>query len=628
MYNKVLIDGLTALPHKLVRAILVVSDFSMVVLSALLAIGMIIGFENFGGSAHLWQFLCLIGAISLITIFVFRIQLIKLSVFSSRDVLKIGQAAGVLTIVHLFGALMLDVPRAIALTLVFGSLAFTSMVASRAIATVALGALRDRIRARRPVAIFGAGGTGIQLASALRTSPDVRPVMFFDDNPLLHGMDIGGIPVAPPRELVIEAARRGLEQLIIALPESAQERRDGLVEICERINMEVQVLPPFAELLAGKSNTPELKTVDPHDILGRAKVDLDTPEIAKSYAGRVVMVTGAGGSIGSELCRQILTCRPAKIVLFDVAEYNLYKIEHELNPLADERKVALSAHLGSVSDATRVKKVIGDENVEIILHAAAYKHVPLIETNEIEGARNNVMGTKIIADAAVAAGVERFILVSTDKAVRPTNIMGATKRMAELIIQDLQTRTQATKFAMVRFGNVLGSSGSVMPLFQKQLEAGGPLTVTHPDVCRYFMTVNEAARLVLLSGAYATGGDVFVLDMGKPQRIIDIAYKLIKLSGRTVKNPATGEGDIEVKVIGLRPGEKLYEELLIDQKNVVPTPHPKILRAEEDYLSQIEVAAFLREVQQAIDSSNATQLRKVVAARIDGYKTQQLPVNA
>jgi len=310
------------------------------------------------------------------------------------------------------------------------------------------------------------------------------------------------------------------------------------------------------------------------------------------------------------------------LVLFDQNEQSLFSAAQDVRGLADALGIPVIARLGSVTNKARVSGVIAEEGVEIILHAAAYKHVPLVEENELEGARNNVLGTQVVAEAAAAGGIERFILVSTDKAVRPTNIMGATKRMAELVVQDMQTRNTTTRFAMVRFGNVLGSSGSVLPLFQKQIAAGGPVTVTHAEVTRFFMTIPEASRLVLLAGAYAKGGDVFVLDMGEPQKIIDIAHRMVKLSGRTVKDPETGEGDIEIKVTGLRPGEKLYEELLIDDDSLIPTPHEKILRAQEAMLSQIEVISMLKELQASIDAADKIRLRRLVAARVDGYHVQ------
>ncbi len=377
------------------------------------------------------------------------------------------------------------------------------------------------------------------------------------------------------------------------------------------------MLPSYVDLISGRSA--EMKTVSPDALLGCDKVALDVPDIAKAYAGRVVMVTGAGGSIGAELCRQILDCGPARIVLFEQSEFALYNIDLELCAKAEATRIGVVARLGSVTNPLRVAAVMREEAVEIVLHAAAYKHVPLVEKNELEGARNNVLGTQIVAAAAQAAGVERFILVSTDKAVRPTNIMGATKRMAEMVVQDLALRSNGTRYSMVRFGNVLGSSGSVLPLFQDQIRMGGPVTVTHPEVTRYFMTIPEAARLVLLAGAYSTGGDLFVLDMGQPVRILDIARRMIELSGGRVRDESNPDG-IEIQITGLRPGEKLYEELLIDPANMIVTPHAKILRASEAGLSQIEVAGMLREIRSAIDDSDAARLRHGIEGFVSGYQ--------
>jgi FlaA1/EpsC-like NDP-sugar epimerase len=347
-------------------------------------------------------------------------------------------------------------------------------------------------------------------------------------------------------------------------------------------------------------------------------VDLAIPEIARAYAGRSVMVTGAGGSIGSELCRQLTDCSPRRIVLFEHSEHALYQIERELRAVLSDTKIEILACLGSVTDDQRVRQIIASKEIDIILHAAAYKHVPLVEYNEPVGARNNVLGTLTVAKAACDAGIERFILVSTDKAVRPTNIMGATKRLAELVVQDLQKQTERTRLSMVRFGNVLGSSGSIYPLFQEQLAAGGPLTVTHPEVTRYFMTIPEASRLVLLAGAYSEGGDVFVLDMGKPMKIMDVARRMIELSGARVKEEGEHTG-IGISIIGLRPGEKLYEELLIDGDRLCVTPHEKILRAVEVGLSEIEMAGMLSKLNKAIDEYDSGAVRDVVRQYVNGY---------
>lgn len=618
-----LIQGLTTLPRDIVRRILVVSDTLLILVAVLLAFGLQGELSTLLTPSFAIMFLPAMALLGVALVMSLRLHRIKLVMFNSKDVSKIALAAFCLSLLFVVSLVWLGVPEVLAKSLIFGGAFFCGSVCVRAGAIAALSYLRDRASVRQPVAIFGAGGSGIQLASALRQSQVMRPVFFFDDNLHLQGMAVGGIPVFDTKRMKANLAYHKVETVLIALPESARERRTAIIEQLERIGVKVRVLPPFVDMLVGRGNETLFRTVGPDEILGRDAVDLETPEIAKTYAGRVVMVTGAGGSIGSELCRQILNCRPAKIVLFDQSEFNLYQIDFELRELAGQRKVAISTCLGSVTDPVRVRHVLAEENVEIVFHAAAYKHVPIVEENELEGAKNNVMGTKIVAEAAAEAKIERFIFVSTDKAVRPTNIMGATKRMAELVVQDLQTRAPDTKFSMVRFGNVLGSSGSVLPLFQTQIEAGGPVTVTHQEVSRFFMTISEAARLVLLAGAYAEGGDVFVLDMGKPQRIMDIARRMIELSGRVVKEGDSEIGDIEIVVTGLRPGEKLYEELLLDHGNLCATPHPKIMRAEEAMLGPLEVSGMLRELNVAVKTANAAHMRKVVRERVDGYHEPQ-----
>lgn len=611
MYRKVLIVGLTSLPRNVIRAVILMSDFLVLTLSLLLSLQLLPGMEVAGGNVTL---LWLCGALmtgGLLLNVIFRLDRIKLVMLNSRDLMTIFRFSLGIALVLWAASVALGVPHFGAVVLTFGIFAFAGLVVSRAIAVSILSGLREHLHRRTSVAIFGAGAAGVQLASAMGQSPDRRVVAFFDDNPAMQGMDIGGIPVLPSGNLVQDVFRNAISEVMIALPDSARKRRDTIVDLCERVDIPVQILPSFIDLLVERGNA-RLRTVDPDEVLGRGKVDLDTPEMVKSYAGRVIMVTGAGGSIGSELCRQLLNCQPNKIVLFEQNEYNLYALDLELRSRALARDIEILPCLGTVTDAGRLRHVMRQHGVEIVLHAAAYKHVPLVENNEIEGTRNNVMGTKILADMAVEEGVERFILVSTDKAVRPSSVMGATKRISELIVQDIQSRTPRTKFSMVRFGNVLGSSGSVLPLFQAQIESGGPVTVTHPEMRRYFMTIAEASRLVLLAGAYAEGGDVFVLDMGKPQKIMDLARKLIQLSGRSVKDPLTGQGDIEIRIIGLRPGEKLYEELFVDLDDLRKTPHPKILRAEEHCLSQIEVAGLLREIQAAIEAANCDKLRGIV----------------
>lgn len=572
--------------------------------------------------AQSWMlFPFLMGAGSVLILF-FRLPQIKLTALESRAILRIATVAGCLSCIAIVGsyAMQMSSPRSV--PLIFGSLFFLISTGGRVALLHVLTLMASRSRGNEPVAIYGAGAAGIQLASALRQSVEKSPIFFVDDNTNLHGLMIAGLPVLSPKKLKENLEKHGISRVLLAMPSIPAVRRNALIASLSKQGIEVQVLPSYVDLMSGKGLINQLETVSPDRLLGRDKVDLNIPEMAKAYAGRVVMVTGAGGSIGSELCRQLVECRPARIVLFEQGEFALYSIDRELRPIAEACGIPLITRLGSVTNQARVSGVVTEEKVDIILHAAAYKHVPLVEENELEGARNNVLGTQVVADVAEAARIERFILVSTDKAVRPTNIMGATKRMAELVVQDRQTRSLNTKFAMVRFGNVLGSSGSVLPLFQKQIEQGGPVTVTHPEVTRFFMTIPEAARLVLLAGAYAQGGDVFVLDMGQPQKIIDIAKKMIRLSGREVLDPETGEGDIAIEITGLRPGEKLYEELLIDDESLCKTPHPKILRAEEAMLSQIEVASMLKELQTSISEASTPKLRKLVQARVEGYHQQ------
>lgn len=553
-------------------------------------------------------------------VYAFRLQQIKLHTFENRATLQIGMTALSLVILAISCSYMLGLAAPRSVPLIFGTLFFLASVCMRVVGLHTLTYLFDRFgEARVPVIIFGAGSGGIQMAAALRQAREANPVLFVDENPALHGLMIAGMPVHAPQNLAELIARHSVERVLIAIPSATPERQKELVCALGDLAVDVQILPSYIDMMRGNVPGDPLRPVSPDELLGRDKVTLDTPEIARAYAGRVVMVTGAGGSIGSELCRQLIDCQPSRIVLFEQSEFALYQIDADLRKRVKGTSISVVTRLGSVTNRPRIASVISDESVDIILHAAAYKHVPLVEDNELEGARNNVIGTQVVADCAQAAKIERMILISTDKAVRPTNIMGATKRMAELVVQDTQTRAESTKFAMVRFGNVLGSSGSVLPLFQKQIAAGGPVTITHPNVTRFFMTIPEAARLVLLAGAYATGGDLFVLDMGQPQKILDIAHKMIKLSGRRVKDPATGEGDIAIEVTGLRPGEKLYEELLIDDGNRVGTPHAKILRAQEDMLSQLEVAGMIRELQNSVNEGDAARFRALVQKRVDGY---------
>lgn len=548
-----------------------------------------------------------------------RLPHYKLSAFDNSAILRVAYAAGGVGVTASLFSYMLGLNGARSVPIIAGVTFFILVILSRILAQKVTRYFVMRHTKRVPVAIYGSGLPAVQLATALRQDGEVKPVVFIDHNPALRGVLIAGMEVHLPIDLGKLVMRHGIERLLIAVPDLPGTTQQAIAHSIRGLGIDVQVLPSYAELLAGKDISKDLRPVAPDALLGRSMIDLDGPEIAKAYAGRAVMVTGAGGSIGTELCRQLMQCRPREIVLFEQSEFALYQIQQELAPVAELAGIKITARLGSVTNASRVRSVLEQEGVEIVLHAAAYKHVPLVEENEVEGARNNVLGTRVVAEACEALRIERFILVSTDKAVRPTNIMGATKRMAELVIQDLQTRSKGTRFSIVRFGNVLGSSGSVLPLFQKQIEAGGPVTVTHKDIERYFMTIPEASRLVLVAGAFSKGGDVFVLNMGKPMRIIDIARRIIELSGNTVRENGSNAG-IEIKVIGLRPAEKMFEELFLNDANLVPTPHPKIRLAHEDKLSQIEVSGMLKELGEAIEQADPAKVRKTISGRLSEFQ--------
>lgn len=488
---------------------------------------------------------------------------------------------------------------------VVGTLAFT-MILFLASMMMRLGMLKLflwSLRFRKPqvrVLIYGAGTTGLQLISALKSHDTIQVVAFIDDDPGLQRERLAGLRIHPSHQVEEIVRNHEISRVILAMPSLPAPQLARIGRQLQALGLEVQTLPSFGQLLGTEELVDTLTSLSPGYFLGRDRLDTALPDGSASYSGRVVMVSGAGGSIGAELCRQLLQSRPRRLVLFEVSEPALYAIDHELRELSDFSAVDLVPVLGSVADARAVRKALEDHKVDVVLHAAAYKHVPLVELNPLAGLTNNVLGTKTLADACVRAGVERFILVSTDKAVRPTNVMGASKRLAELVVQDLARRSTATRFAIVRFGNVLGSSGSVIPLFKEQIARGGPITLTHNDVTRFFMTINEAARLVLLAGSFRDEGgaaraDVYVLDMGKPVRIRHLAEQLIHAAGYTVRDDRNPKGDIEIKVIGLRPGEKLHEELLLDP-GMARTPHPKILRAAEEGAGGVSMPVALQEL--------------------------------
>lgn len=476
---------------------------------------------------------------------------------------------------------------------------------------------------REAVIIYGAGSGGAQLVSALISGDDYLPVALVDDNMDLHGKRIHGLRVYSPARLEELVVEKGASGVLLAMPSVSRRRRRQVLQRLSEFPVHVQTVPEIRDMVSGKARLDDVRDVDVEDLLGRNPVPPNPMLLDACIKGKVVMVTGAGGSIGSELCYQILKLAPTRLVLFELSEAALYTIERKIRMLAGKKNSVcdIVALLGSVHHEHRVREVIRTFEVQTIYHAAAYKHVPIVEHNVFEGIHNNVFGTLYTARAAIDAGAESFVLISTDKAVNPVNVMGATKRFAELILQALQTQTDSTKLSMVRFGNVLESSGSVVPLFKEQIRNGGPVTVTHRDIIRYFMTIPEAAQLVIQAGSMATGGDVFVLDMGKPVKILDLAERMIKLMGMTVRNSKQLDGDIEIEFIGLRPAEKLYEELLIGS-NVTGTEHPRIMRADEDCLTLEALSELLDKLIQASQDLDYDKARKILLTAVKEYDPQ------
>ena len=471
------------------------------------------------------------------------------------------------------------------------------------------------------VVIYGAGGAGVQLATGLMRSGRYHPIAFIDDNTSLQGSTINGLEVFSPRSLPDLVRNEGVAAVLLALPSQSRRRRQEILKSIEPLALLVQTVPDYGDILSGNARVEDVRDVDAGDLLGRDSVPPNARLLDACINSKVVMVTGAGGSIGSELCRQIIRLRPTQLLLFEMSELALYNIERELKALlvSEGLSVDLVALLGDAHHKHRVKEIMQIYGVQTIYHAAAYKHVPIVEQNIVEGIYNNTFSTWNAAEAALEARVETFVLISTDKAVNPTNVMGATKRFAEIVLQGLQTRSNFTRFCMVRFGNVLESSGSVVPLFREQVRRGGPVTVTHKDVIRYFMTIPEAAQLVLQAGSMGKGGDVFVLDMGKPVRISDLAKRMISLMGLTVRDEENPDGDIEIVYTGLRPAEKLFEELLIGT-NVTGTEHPMIMRAMEHSLPWHQVQAVLDDMSLALTRFDCDRARQLLMQTVAEYK--------
>lgn len=482
-------------------------------------------------------------------------------------------------------------------------------------------------RGRLPkVLIYGAGNAGRQLAGAISNSAEMRAVGFLDDDVQMQGRKLVGLPIYSPAQLPALVKQHQISDVLLAIPSASRRRRNEILEITRQAHVGVRKLPGLMDLAQGRVQVSDLRDLDIEDLLGRDVVPPVQTLLDKNVRGRVVMVTGAGGSIGSELCRQLLRAEPVTLLLVELSEFALYAIHHELQEKQVQLKkvdIEILPLLANVQDEDRMRELMQTWSPHTVYHAAAYKHVPMVEHNPAEGVKNNVFGTWIVAKAAAASGVPNFVLVSTDKAVRPTNVMGATKRLAEMVLQAMAEVSASgggkTCFSMVRFGNVLGSSGSVVPLFRKQIKDGGPLTLTHAEITRYFMTIPEAAQLVIQASAMAQGGEVFVLDMGEPVRILDLARRMVELCGLTVRDAANPSGDIEIQITGLRPGEKLYEELLIGD-NPISTSHQRIMKAQEEYLTWALLGTELQALNQALKARDVIAVRELLEKLVSGYQ--------
>ncbi|WP_204742191.1 nucleoside-diphosphate sugar epimerase/dehydratase [Guyparkeria sp. SCN-R1] len=505
---------------------------------------------------------------------------------------------------------------------IYGLLLFVLVGGSRFLARRVLGAVPGS-KGRERVAIYGAGASGQQVVGMLSKGTDYEPVVFLDDAEDLHGREIDGLRVVDPKKpgLTLLLERLGVQSILLSVPSADAATRRSILNFLEPLPFHVRTVPGIEDILSGKATLDQVREVDIEDLLGREPVPPRPELLGKCIVGKTVLVTGAGGSIGSELCRQVVDQGAARLILFELSEFGLYQIDQELRriPAVANGPVELIAALGSVLGERRLARLFDRFTVDTVYHAAAYKHVPLVEHNPIEGLSNNALGTLSVARVAANAGVTNFVLISTDKAVRPTNVMGASKRLAEMALQALQPEYPDTTFCMVRFGNVLGSSGSVVPLFRRQIAGGGPVTVTHQEITRYFMTIPEAVQLVIQAGSMGEGGDVFVLDMGEPVKIAHLARRMIHLSGLEVRDEENPDGDIEITYTGLRPGEKLYEELLIGEA-VNGTEHPRIMRASEDCLTWRTFDKAISRLQRDMERSDLPAVRAQLAELVSGYQ--------
>lgn len=616
-----LVVPVLAMPRVAKRIVALLVDVSLCVLTVWLAYYLRLGvFVPLSGNA-----LIAAGASVALTLPVFIVSGLYRAIFRYSGwpaLLAVARAVGIYGLLYaaIFTAIgMVGVPRTVGIIQPILLLLFVG--ASRALARLWLGDQYQSIlkRVSRPrVLIYGAGKTGRQLAAAMANSHEMRVVGFLDDDDRLHGHVLNALPIYSPDDLVNLVATLNVGDVLLAMPSIGRNRRNEILGRIRGAHVSVRTLPSMTDLAQGRVSVSDLRELDIDDLLGREPVMPNHILLAMNVCNKVVMVTGAGGSIGSELCRQILAVGPTKLLLIEQSEFALYAIHQELERKLASREIVLVPLLASVQDEERMREIMSTWHPETLYHAAAYKHVPLVEHNPAEGIKNNVLGTLRTARAAAENGVSDFVLISTDKAVRPTNIMGASKRLAEMVLQALAAITSGTKFSMVRFGNVLGSSGSVVPKFRQQIRDGGPITLTHPDITRYFMTIPEASQLVVQAGAMAKGGDVFVLDMGQSVKIMALARRMVELSGLTVKDEQNPDGDIEIEITGLRPGEKLYEELLIGD-NPKPTSHSRIMKAHEEFIPWAELVERLDALEKALGANDVGTIRQLMQQLVSGY---------
>ncbi|HIF86991.1 MAG TPA: polysaccharide biosynthesis protein [Gammaproteobacteria bacterium] len=509
---------------------------------------------------------------------------------------------------------------------IFWMIALLFIGGSRFVSKIFLQSVIQNFRPKEPVIIYGAGSSGMQLVVALQNGDQYLPVAFVDDSHTMLGSTVHGIRVYSPNSLYELIESYSVRQILLAIPSATHTERKEILNRLEHLPVHVKTVPDLFDMVSGKVNVDQVRDIDIEDLLGRDIVPPNPELLGACINGQSVMVTGAAGSIGSELCRLIININPRRLILLDSFEYGLYEIENELREklkdIENGEKIEIVALLGSVCNRVQMESAIQSFSVDTVYHVAAYKQVPMVEKNIVEGVQNNIFGTLISAQVAERYEVKNFVLISTDKAVRPTNFMGATKRFAEQVLQAIARGECTTRFSIVRFGNVLGSSGSVVPLFRKQISSGGPVTVTHPEVTRYFMTVQEAAQLVIQAGSMATGGDVFVLDMNEPIRIVDLAKKMVHLMGYDIKDENSYRGDIAIEYTGLRPGEKLHEELMIGE-SVTGTEHPKIVRAEEETLSWEALQKLLDRLRKACSNIDLQEIRTVLIEAVDGFEPKE-----